>query len=408
MPNVKYAIRFPDLQSLNYNKPSSIFSEDSIIEAADKFIKTFDAFGNLIEFVIQENKTNELSRQLNAQKRALDSSIDNLKEQKLIEFEEYTKRLQTKLHFEKENMKLEREKLVLEASARVNDFSVNFEESMRNNQVLYNMICKEAYFLYSINDYIENLADDYSHRTVYAFYCELHRKTLELVRKYMEEIVLNSKEINMKKMNYSNFEDNIEIIPASSVEVLDIQRNENSPTAMVQSSGDFIANAISPAMAIANLANTALGTISDISKCITMVSIEKQRTKQVEAQACVQIEESIQQTNRSRIQEKEITKRLIIQCKANLANKEHELKKLRKDNLFREKKLNQNHRLYIESLDLLSKMVESITDEKNSFLKLIPNMVDNSQNLEMWLHYLNNINTNLVEISKKIVELKKG
>lgn len=110
MPNVKYAIRFPDLQNINYNKSISIFSEASIIKTTDTFIKTFDALGSLTEFIIQRNRTNELSKQLNAQKRALDANIDNLKEQRRIEFEEYTKRLQTQLQFEKESMELETKK----------------------------------------------------------------------------------------------------------------------------------------------------------------------------------------------------------------------------------------------------------------------------------------------------------
>lgn len=189
MPNVKYAIRFPDLQSINDNKPVSIFSEDSVIKTTDTFIKTFDALGSLTEFVMQKNKTNELSKQLNAQKRVLDASIDNLKERKRVEFEEYTKRLQTQLQFEKESMQLDEKKLILEARTRANDFSVTFEESMRNNQILHNMISVEAHFLESIKDYIENLADDYSQRKEYVVYCELQRKSLDLVNQYMMEMV---------------------------------------------------------------------------------------------------------------------------------------------------------------------------------------------------------------------------
>lgn len=212
----------------------------------------------------------------------------------------------------------------------------------------------------------------------------------------------------MKKMNYSNYEDNVEIIPGSSVEVLDTQRNENMPTSRPQSTGGSVANAINPVMAIASVVNTALGTISDISKCIAMVSVEKQRTKQVEAQARAQIEESIQQTNRIRIQEKENTKRLIIQCKTDLANKEYELKKLREENRFRQVELSQNHRLYIEQLNDLNKIVENVMGDKNVILQLIPDMVGDRRGLESLLHSLNDINTRLVEISKEIVELKKG
>ncbi len=189
MPNVKYAIRFPDLQNINYNKSISIFSEASIIKTTDTFIKTFDALGSLTEFIIQRNRTNELSKQLNAQKRALDANIDNLKEQRRIEFEEYTKRLQTQLQFEKESMELETKKMVLEASTKANDFSVTFEEHMRNNKVFHKMIDEEARYLKSIKDYIENLDDDYSQRKEYVVYCEWQRKSLDLVNQYMMELI---------------------------------------------------------------------------------------------------------------------------------------------------------------------------------------------------------------------------
>lgn len=211
----------------------------------------------------------------------------------------------------------------------------------------------------------------------------------------------------MKKMNYSNFDEGVEVIPASSVEIMDIKQNSNLPTVSGQVGGT-IANAISPVAAIAGVVNTALGTISDISKCFAMVSIEKQRTKQVEAQARVQIEESIQQTNRVRIQEKENTKRLVIQCKTDLANKEQELKMLRETNRSREAELNQNHKLYMEQLDDLNKIIENIMNDKNVIHQLIPDMVGDSQGLETLLHSLNDINTKLVDISKEIVELKKG
>lgn len=188
MNSTKRAIRFPDFQRVD-NTQISIFSETSISKTSDTFLKTFDALGSLTEYIVQKNRTNELSKQLNAQKRALNISIDNLKYQKEIEFEEYTKRLQTRLQFEKESMKLEFDKLKQEASAKINDFSVSFEENMKRSQILRNMISKEAQFLESIKDYIDSLVDSYSQRKEYVLYCELQRKSLDLVNKYMTEMI---------------------------------------------------------------------------------------------------------------------------------------------------------------------------------------------------------------------------
>lgn len=189
MPSVKYAIRFPGFQNMDYNQSTSIFSENSIIRTTNTFQKTFDALGSLTEFVIQKNRTNELSKQFDAQKRALDACIENLKEQKQIEFEEYTKRLQAQLRFKKESLELETKKLILEASTKVNNFSISFEESMMSNQVLHNLISTEAHFLESIKGYIDALANDYSHRKEYVLYCEMQRKSLDLVKQYMEKMI---------------------------------------------------------------------------------------------------------------------------------------------------------------------------------------------------------------------------
>ena len=189
MSNIKYAIRFPDLQTVNYTHSISIFSEASITNTINTFLKTFDVLGSLTEFVVQRNRTKQLSRQLNARKRVLDASVENLKEQKRIEFEEYTKRLQTQLQFEKESLELETKKLILEASAKVKDFSISFEENMKSNRVLHNLISTEAHFLESIKDYIDDLASDYSQRKEYVLYCEMQRKSLNLVNQYMEEMI---------------------------------------------------------------------------------------------------------------------------------------------------------------------------------------------------------------------------
>lgn len=189
MNNIKYAIRFPDLQDIKYNKSTNIFSEKSITETTNTFLKTFDVLGSLTEFIIQKNRTNELSKQLNAKKRVLDANIENFKEQQRLEFEEYTKRLQEKLKFEKEKLELETKKLILETNSTISDFSISFKENMKQHEILYNLICNEKKFLNSIKDYINDLSNDYSQRKEYVLYCEMQRKSLELVDQYMKELI---------------------------------------------------------------------------------------------------------------------------------------------------------------------------------------------------------------------------
>lgn len=69
----------------------------------------------------------------------------------------------------------------------------------------------------------------------------------------------------MKKMNYSNFDDIVEVVPASSVEIMDVKQNNTLPAVSVQAAGGTVANAINPMNAIVSLVNTALITVSDIT-----------------------------------------------------------------------------------------------------------------------------------------------
>lgn len=212
----------------------------------------------------------------------------------------------------------------------------------------------------------------------------------------------------MKKMNYSNFKDNTEIVPVTSVEVIDSSAYKTLSTESARKDGIGSLANISPPAAIASVINTALGTISDISKCIALVSFEKQRTKQIQAQANAQIEESIQQTKRIKIQEQETTKRLIIQCKADLAKKEIELRSLCEANRSREVELIKNHDLYLEQLNDLDKIVENIMNDKNVIHQMLISEIEDRVLLESLLHSLNDINAKLVDISREIVGLKRG
>ena len=189
MSNIKYAIRFPDLQGINCDDSKNIFSEQSIIHTTNTFMKTFDAFGSLLNFVVQKNRTNELSRQIDAQKRALDVEVDNLKEQEKIRFKEYTERLQIQLQNEKEKLKIKSQILLSEGRNQVNRFSITFEESMQKSQILHHIIEVEYHYLDKWNGYIDMLADNYSRRKEYVFYCECQRQSMELINQYLNSMI---------------------------------------------------------------------------------------------------------------------------------------------------------------------------------------------------------------------------
>ena len=209
----------------------------------------------------------------------------------------------------------------------------------------------------------------------------------------------------MKKIDYSKFDGSIEIVPKKSVKIIDEKQNDYFTTGS-RSFGDPIIKGMNPVAAIESIVSGALSTISNIAQCITMVSVEKQRTKQIEAQARVQIGESIQQTERIRVQERETTKRFEIQCKASLRKMKQELEILRETNRSRERELSNNHEIDLKILDSLDRIVKTLVEKNNGICQLILDMNGNDKDFEGILHLSGNTNNSLIEIAKKIVELR--
>lgn len=204
-------------------------------------------------------------------------------------------------------------------------------------------------------------------------------------------------------MNYSNFkEDECEIIPVESAEVLPANTSYNLLNNSSHGNGQALANAVSPVAAITNCISMSLDTIS---KCIAAVSIEKQKTEQVKAEMNAKIIESKQQTERVKIHEKAETKRLIVSCEFNLKNQKIEMEKLRDKYKFKTYKREVSHSEYMESLTQIEKTVDELMKTtkflRNAFLQ----ETDFSQK-EVCLHNLNQANMQLVEITKQLISAK--
>lgn len=224
----------------------------------------------------------------------------------------------------------------------------------------------------------------------------------------------------MGAMNYSNFiDDDAQPVPTSSasiesghdtaypVEIVGDTQYEFLPASGRNRNGEAIASAISPYAALVSIGNSLVDLTSDICKCITLVSIEKQKTERVKAKAYAEMEESRQKTNRVKIQEKEITERLIIQCKENLAEKQMQLQKLCEENRYREYELKKSHMLYQQQLERMDWVLQSIIKQKTAFLQQLPNIIDETSKLKLILSSINDADQRLVEISAKIMELQK-
>lgn len=210
----------------------------------------------------------------------------------------------------------------------------------------------------------------------------------------------------MTKFNYSNYDNTLE-----SHEIIDTTPKKKSSIINSQTNLPIINRTptISRINPFINTIEKVLDTINNFSNCITMILIEKQRTKQIEIQAQVQIEESFQETNRIKIREEETTKRFIAQCNTDLKRKKYELKALIIANNSKENILRIEHKEYMKQLNLLNKIVKSLLKDKNEVIyPYILNKINNNNEQEKILQELNNINNKLIEILKLITMLKKG
>lgn len=185
----KYAIRFPELDSLRTQESLNIFSENRIIETQQTFSSVLNAAESLAGFIIQRNKTNELGKRISAQKEALDAEIENGTEQKKIRYVEESKRLKIRLENEKKEMELAFQRLMMEAVGQAKELEVSLEEFMQANRILYNIVLREKKILEDIQPYIGKLANDYSNRREYIKYCEIERKSIELINEYMNQMI---------------------------------------------------------------------------------------------------------------------------------------------------------------------------------------------------------------------------
>lgn len=185
----KYAIRFPEYGDTITNSSISIFSEKTVATVEKLFYSTHSALDSLADFVIQKNKTTELKKQLRTQKQALDIEIDNGIRQLKIECEEEAKRIQLRIKQKKEEMELELQKLKLETAEKAKTFSFSYEKYIKSNKTFLTIIMNEKRFLEEAQSFIERIGDNYSNRKEYILYCDLERKSLEMISKYLEKMV---------------------------------------------------------------------------------------------------------------------------------------------------------------------------------------------------------------------------
>lgn len=189
MVKQKYAIRFPEIQITESFVPVDLFSERSLRETEQTFLKTFDLMHSLTTYVIEKNRTQELGKQLDARRRVLDAQVEQAAEQERITLVEYSRQLQIQLKERKAQLELEMKMLVDEMSQRVSDFSLTVEEALKTSELLVALIRNEQETLDMCQPYLGKLKTNYARRKEYIQYCDMERKAYERIRGYLDQLI---------------------------------------------------------------------------------------------------------------------------------------------------------------------------------------------------------------------------
>lgn len=186
----KYAVRFPETDYEKGPGNISLFSERSLQKTEDTFLSVLDAASSVAKLVIQKNRTKELEKRLEIQKRALDSQTEDKKEQLRIKFYEEAQRMEKQLETKKVELELEFKKMKMELRQKDSGFQILFEEDIKTSKIFYNLVIKEREIIEkNIKPFIVSLEGDYSRRREYIKYCELERQSLNLVSEYLQRMI---------------------------------------------------------------------------------------------------------------------------------------------------------------------------------------------------------------------------
>lgn len=123
---------------------------------------------------------------------------------------------------------------------------------------------------------------------------------------------------------------------------------------------------MNPVIAIASELTTV---ITSISSSITQISLEKQRTAQVRAQAEAFKTQQYEMTKRTKIEQKEETKRAKIKAGVEISKLEQEWKIEEQRLLLQVKQLEKSQRIDSTFLENTEKLIESLLNRQNILIK---------------------------------------
>lgn len=149
----------------------------------------------------------------------------------------------------------------------------------------------------------------------------------------------------------------------------------------------------------------ALDTVNCISRCIAEVSIEKQRTKQVQAQSKAVIAAAKETTKQVYIQETEATKRVLAGYAAEVEKAKSELRKLERELKSVEKGHLLEHHKAMKILNTTVKTIEMFCEQSKQTFACIKESCSDDER-QTYIDLINKINENIVKLNQEMYKLK--
>ena len=196
MVKERVAIRFPELERLEKYEVS-IYSEASINVLERNCFEQFNAMKGITNLIAEKVRTAELSKRIELSKQALDVKLEEAEKQLEIQYQERIKRLEFQLENEKNVISNKFEKLKIETKKQMDLHSISFEEAVRKNTLIVELLNYEKSTFEMIRNDIDKLINDidrnnklkFLYSTDYIFLNNLYTKSLERINLYLNQLV---------------------------------------------------------------------------------------------------------------------------------------------------------------------------------------------------------------------------
>jgi hypothetical protein len=188
--NQKYAMYFPDFQK-NYNDSTepNLFSENAICHTENLLAKTHESMDGLLGLVIQVNRTHQLEKQISLLEEGIDVSVEEAKKQFDLQLAAEAERLKIKLESDKKDLNIQIQKINIAAKEKSAEFSLSFEEVMKSEELFQKLIKNEFSTIKIYQQFVNKLPDNFQKDRRYIIYCDIQKKALDQINRYLAEIV---------------------------------------------------------------------------------------------------------------------------------------------------------------------------------------------------------------------------